>query len=390
MRVTTTAGVSPESHARLEELSAEFVTAERDLLELEPAWNGLVRDADIDHPFLTYEWVYTFWQCFGPGNRLHVVVVRDAGEVIAIAPLMLTSGRVLGIPTRCPEFIGNVHTPRCDLLIGRRHEAARRAIWDVIARDSGWDVLRLCQLPAESPTVPELARLATADGFRPGVWEAQGQRYLRLDTGWEYSIKAKHRSNLRNRLVRLSRLGDVELEVVSSREGLDEALEDGFRIEAAAWKGARGTAMTSDPAIHLFYARLAERMADRGWLRLQFLRLGEQRIAFGYSLCYRNTLRLLKTGYDPEYRLYSPGHLLMWRVLREASQEGITEFDFLGADASWHADWTTNVRPHAWLFVFRKGPRGWLMHAVKFRLLPALRRWRLTRAALDTISAWVR
>src|SRR5262249_8662186 len=177
---------------------------------------------------------------------------------------------------------------------------------------------------------------------------------------------------------------------VSSRELLDQALEDGFRIEAAAWKGATGTAITSDPAVRLFYRRLAEQTADRGWLRLQFLRLNGRRIAFGYSLSYRNTLLLLKTGYNPEYRPYSPGHLLMWQVLRQASQEGVTEFDFLGADASWHADWTTHARPHAWLFVFGKGPWASLMHSTKFRLLAALRRQRLTQAALNAMSAWMR
>src|SRR5262249_21734181 len=155
---------------------------ERDLVDLEPAWNALVRDAGVDHPFLTHAWVRTTWECFGQGNRLHVIVVRDADEVVAIAPLMRTSRRTLGVPIRCLEFIANVHPPRFDLIIGRNHEAARRAIGDVLARDTRWDVLKLCQLPADSPTMTELARLATADGFRTGVWEAQGQRYLPLDT----------------------------------------------------------------------------------------------------------------------------------------------------------------------------------------------------------------
>src|SRR5262245_57876309 len=206
MHTVTTATVSPQIPLRWEGLSTEVVTAERDLAALAPAWDALVLDAGIDHPFLTHAWVSTSWQSFGPGKRLHVVVVRDASDIIAIAPLMLTSARVLGVPMRCLEFIGNVHTPRFDLLIGRRRDAARRAIWDVLARDRRWDVLKLCQLPADSPTLMELGRLATADGFHTGVWDAQGQRYLPLDMGWEYSLKAKHRSNLRNRLGRLSKL----------------------------------------------------------------------------------------------------------------------------------------------------------------------------------------
>src|SRR5207244_4323574 len=142
--------------------------------------------------------------------------------------------------------------------------------------------------------------------------------YLPLGDGWEESLKPKHRSNMRNRLKRLGAVGKVELELVSSGEQLAGALEDGFRIEAAAWKGAAGTAIAWDPAVRRFYTRLAGRMAGRNALRLHFLRVGGRRIAFDYTLQSGGKLYLLKTGYDPAYGQYSPGHLQVLLALRDA------------------------------------------------------------------------
>jgi hypothetical protein len=49
---------------------------------------------------------------------------------------------------------------------------------------------------------------------------------------------------------------------------------------------------------------------------------------------------------------------------------------------AWKRDWTDKVRPHDWLFVFRKNPLGRALATAKFALLPAARRamarWRRT------------
>jgi CelD/BcsL family acetyltransferase involved in cellulose biosynthesis len=104
--------------------------------------------------------------------------------------------------------------------------------------------------------------------------------------------------------------------------------------------------------------------------------VGGRRIAFGYALCFKETLFLLKPGYDPAHAAYSPSNLLLYLVLRDAFSRGLRAYDLLGEDDTWKRDWTDEVRPHCWLFVFAAGLRGWLLHAAKFRLLPWLRRRR--------------
>jgi hypothetical protein len=164
------------------------------------------------------------------------------------------------------------------------------------------------------------------------------------------------------------------MEVLASAEDVAPAMKDGLRLEAAAWKGEAGTAIRSDPNAEKFYCEFARSAAHAGWLRLVFLRLGGQRISFDYVLDYGNSIYGIKIGYDPTYRPYSPGHTLLNLILRDACAAGRTEYDFLGVADEWKLRWTSEARPHSWLFLFRRGIRANLVHTLKFQANPWIRR----------------
>jgi len=135
--------------------------------------------------------------------------------------------------------------------------------------------------------------------------------------------------------------------------------------------------------VYRFYTRLAQVAARRGWLRLSFLRLDGQRIAFGYYLQCGNKLYLLKPGYDPRFAPYSPSNLLCYLVLRDAFERGVAELDFLAAADPWKLEWTVAVRPHYWLYVFGDRLKPRLLHWTKFRLLPRLKQQPVARLLRD-------
>jgi CelD/BcsL family acetyltransferase involved in cellulose biosynthesis len=356
----------------------ETITDYSSFLDLEPVWDRLVEEAGIDHPFLTHEWVRVWWECFGAGNQLHILVVTAGGKPVAIAPLMLTHVWMYGCRVRRLQFISNVHTQRADVIISRWPQEAYQAIWECLANQMAqWDVLKLSQVPSGSLTLEELPRLAAEKGFHIGFWGPISSPYLPLRGTWDSyyeSLDSKHRSNLRNRMKRLSQLGQVGLEEVSSGEHLDSGLEEGLRIEAAAWKGKAGTAICCCPELHRFYTRFARIAAQRGWLRLQFLTVNGRRIAFHYSLRYKNSLFLLKPGYDPDYAPYSPSNLLCSLVLRDAFKEGLSNYEFLGTADEWKLRWTGATKPHSWLFIFSNALRARILYAAKFQIAPQLKR----------------
>jgi CelD/BcsL family acetyltransferase involved in cellulose biosynthesis len=378
--------------SRPSEWTIEVVTDHAEFVALEPAWNTLVQRAGIDHPFLTHEWIRTWWDCFGTGKQLHILLVKSRDELVAIAPMMVTSGRVYGLRVQQLEFIFNVHTPRMDLIVTRARRDVYRALWRYLdERRQMWDVLVLHQLAKGSRTLDELPQAATDDGYPVGVWSSDASPYLSLEDltqeSYTKSLGTKHKSNMRNRTKRLNQLGPVQMETIATADGLPQALEDGYRIEAAAWKGDAQTAIQCDPQLARFYSKIAAIAAEKGWLRLHFLTVNGRRIAFDYSLVYGRKFYLLKAGYDPEFFPYSPFNLLCDKTIAASFEEGLVEYDFLGADAEWKMKWTTTTRPHLWLFVFSKGFRTRLLHWAKFRIAPSLRSQPLLRAAITWLRA---
>jgi CelD/BcsL family acetyltransferase involved in cellulose biosynthesis len=360
--------------------TVEVISSTERLAELAPVWDALAARAGITHPFSTHAWIQTWWECFGAGAELVVLLVRCDGEPIAIAPFLRDTERMYGARHRRLRFLANEHSPRCDFIVAARHGEAYAAICKFLMNEStNWDVLQLRDVPSNSRTVVELTTHAAQYGFLSGVRRSADSPLLPMMCGWgQYleSLPPKRRWFLRNRLKRLSKLGPVSLETISGGAQLLDALEDGYRLEAAAWKEKAGTAILCTPEIRRFYTTLAERAATRGWLRLQFLKVGEQRVAFAYCLAYEKRMYLLKPGFDPEYAAFSPGTLLCYLALEEAHASGFVAYDFLGYGDHWKRQWADESIDHSTVFLYAKRPLTRLDHYARFALLPRLRQAR--------------
>src|SRR5262249_45722687 len=88
---------------------------------IQPEWDDLVERSDADRVFVSHVWLRTWWECFGSGRKLYIILVRSGARLIGAAPLMQTSGYAYGVPLRRLESIYNHHTPRFDFPIAARH-----------------------------------------------------------------------------------------------------------------------------------------------------------------------------------------------------------------------------------------------------------------------------
>jgi len=377
--VLATTSIAPAHFAPPHVYAVDVVSDYEEFVSLEPAWNEVVDRSRVSHPFLRHEWVRSSWDAFRGNAQLHVLVIKSAGEIVGIAPLMREQTRMYGVPVTRLQFIANDHTPRTDFILADRSEGTYRALWDALRQDRSWDLLQLIGLVKPSLTSEMFGRFAAAEGLSTGTWAHGESPFLTLTGTWdEYwaSLPAKFRSNIRNRLSRLTRLGEPALEVVRDRAAIQAAYPDVIRLEASGWKAQEGTAICADPAVEQFYARLTERASERRWLELLFLTCGGRRIAMSYGSTYAGRLFLFKTGYDPEYATCAPFKLLTYFAIQHACAHGVGEFDFLGDAEPWKLEWTSAIRSHEWLFVFAPTRRARLLHSIKFQWGPELKRWR--------------
>jgi CelD/BcsL family acetyltransferase involved in cellulose biosynthesis len=345
---------------------------------LREEWNATLAAGPVDAPFSRHEWLAAWLAAFAAGEEPIVLAARDpAGRAQGFAAFLARrerGARVLAAPA-------NDHSCRVEWALGADATGAAAAIWRHLRDRLPWDVLLLRDVPREGPTSVLLEAAARGDGHPVGRWESQRSPYLPLAGGdVEAGLSSKFLANLRRRLKRLGEHGAVAYARVDGAEGLEPFLRRFFHLEAAGWKGRRGTAIAADQRLVSFYSSVARAAAAGGWLALRELTLDGRPAAMHFALRYRGTYYLPKPAYDEGLGACSPGQLLFREVLAECAARRLGELDLLGPDMPWKRDWQARLRAHDWLYVYRPGPTGWALHAARHRLRPlakeVLRWWR--------------
>jgi CelD/BcsL family acetyltransferase involved in cellulose biosynthesis len=221
--------------------------------------------------------------------------------------------------------------------------------------------IRLAFVPAGSRGLVAAAAAARSAGYR--LLERVLERSPYIDTAggleaYDRRLDGKLRRDLGRRRRLLDAEGEVTLDVTDGSERLDELVGEALAIEAAGWKGERGSAILARPAAAEFFRLVSRWAAERAILRLAFLRVGGRAIAF--DLCFEEggVHYLLKTSYDPAWRRFAPGKLLRHEMIRRAFAEGVSSYEFLGSDEPWKYEWTQDVRVRTLFQAFRPSLPG--------------------------------
>ena len=175
-------------------------------------------------------------------------------------------------------------------------------------------------------------------------------------------VKSSRRSDLRRAGKRLANLGTVayEMRAPRSRQDLDTLIDEAFDVETRSWKHDIGTALTS-PA-EATYARafrgFLEAAHDEGHLRFAFLRLDGKPIAMQIASEWCNRYWIYKATFDKEYCRSSPGNLLYYHTLEQATQQGLYSYEFMGKMDDWTRAWTQDTRDYVKVFGLPYNPRA--------------------------------
>jgi len=358
-------------------------------------------------PFLTPDWAaITAAALADPRDRdrlgdFRLLVGRHGGAVVAALPLVAERRRrrIAGVPARLLRSLTDYHSYRFDLWLdpGPAGDAAARALIAYLGHRGDWDAVELWSVPACDAAAARLVAAAREARMPVGDWQVMISPYLPLPSSaaeLDRQLSSKFRGNLRRCARKLEAIvGPLALERIDGRASaaavgsatyadaaavdsatLDSALDEGFALEAAGWKGDLGTAIACDPRLRARYRALAHAFAARGRLACYFLKAGPRRVAFHFALIDDDTYYLLKPGFDPALASYGLGHLLVDAVARDLITLGIRELDFLGEDMPWKRKWTDHTRAHRLGCVFAPTLRGRALAAWKLRFVPGARR----------------
>ncbi len=309
------------------------------LASLKETWNHLVQHSASHVPFLTFEYLQTWWETKGGGewpedSQLVIVAAFEEEQLIGVAPLFFAPN-LTGKPALM--FIGAIEVSDFLDFIVKPEDLPKflSGLFDFLLHEQGlprWEVIDLYNILETSPSLPAIEAEAKRRGWTFQQTHLQPAPYVPLNGDYEAylaGLSKKQRHEIRRKLRNVENsLAEAGFYQVEDREHL-EADTQAF-INMMAQDPSKRDFLTPSMQQHL--RNTVKTAFDAGWLQLSFFTLDGRKAAAHLSFYYDHRLWLYNSGWEWEFREYSPGwvhlaHLIQWCVENE-----VTELDFMRGD----------------------------------------------------------
>lgn len=344
-------------------LTVELIDDAAGLAAIASEWGELLDQCTNPSLFASFDYVSLAWaHASQPGDRLLILLIRDAGRLCAIAPLQVTRDSYHGLPIRRIEWIAAWEGDRPGLLCAGDPADAWAGIQQFLARDFlEWDQAVFIEQPAS---------LANADDPMASIslfdHEVDSEGYFIALTGtfdqYLAGIDAKVRANWRNRARRLSAMSPApQLVSLTAPHEMEAGVHRLIALEASSWKNDAGVGLGKDAAHTAFYLALTQRLAAKGQAEFHFLQSGSEDLAGTLLFKLGTVVYERHIAYSPTHANLSPGIVLRVQVMEKLFSGQFTEFDLMGMHCDkgrqrHKSDWATGQRTTECLrYVRRRG-----------------------------------
>jgi dTDP-4-amino-4,6-dideoxygalactose transaminase len=299
--------------------------------ELRDEWTALAEaNGNI---FSTFEWISTWWRCFGSDKTLMAHAVRATdGRLVGVLPLYVSATR----PLRVVRFIGHREGDHFGP-ISRPFEraAVATATRDLLDR-SDFDVFIGDKMPAGEGWGTFLdAKLLGTSGSP--VLHIEGRGWDDVLGGMSPNLRQQVRRKERN----LQRRHDIRFRLSNTAERVEQDVETLFQLHAARWGEKAEWFTATTQRFHREFAMVA---FERGWLRLWLLEVDGGPVAAWYGFRYGGAESYYQAGRKPEWERESVGFVLLAHSIRAAVEDGMREYRFLEGGEAYKYRFATEDR----------------------------------------------
>jgi len=360
----------------------ELVLDEEGFRRLRSLWDEVLFKADHRYPFQSYEWCKAWWDAFGAGNQLRILVVFDGPLCLGICPLYLKSvGPFKQLAFLCPDrsdyldFIarGGVR----DIVIGQ-------VLSYLASRADDWDLFVLNNICWSDKEREFFLAAAKKNGLEVASRAYTKSPYIHINMTWdEYLAATGKKKRVRKKERRILRGGDIEVVHFKGSENdkcgpAENLFEEAKSIERRTWKYIEGNPrLQGDCKTEQFFQDVFKSFMKRGWLDLWFALVGGTPRAYAFSFVFDNKVFAYNSGYDNSFSRYRLGSLLLINRIRDAFENKLEEYDFLRGEEEYKFEWTNNTRRINEYVLFNRR----ISSAVGARILVKMK-WSLARSAL--------
>jgi CelD/BcsL family acetyltransferase involved in cellulose biosynthesis len=340
-------------------LEIRVVTDSDEFRSLRETWDSLLAKSSDNNAYLTWEWLFTWWQHYGKGKKLNILVIGDGEQPIGIIPLMQAS---YGKPPFRIDVLENISAMDPDysgVILPERQDECLAIFLSYLEENLGYSVFRVSRLVEGSEFLAALQELSPlARSLSTHLRTMTTSPYIPLPATWDDYLKSlgsKTRNTLYRKLKKLREEHVVEYQRYRPGDDLHDKIQCLFKLQQMAWqsRGLRGS--FTDTAMSEFNTDIAWLFSERGWLNLSLIVVDGEVASAVYGFDYTDRFYYGPTGFHPDYARYSLGHLHILSLIEEAIKAGRKEFDFLIGAEEYKYRWQAVDRRNLQIIMTKKG-----------------------------------
>lgn len=294
-----------------------------ELAEHADAWHKLFQQTDKVSPMLSYPWLSAFFQnIVTPPERWLCLFAYEHDRLVGIFPLVASySYRFMSVSLqlfKLPYHFAHTSGTDCLTLPGR--EDILGVFLDYLNHiPSVFPCFSFKHIPAHYAAVKYFSQKdhkmcvvqkpAGFEDFIP-VQESAEQ--------YNSKLSSKFRRNLNKACRDIEVLKPVNFRFCENTRSIQENTARFLETENHCWKGERETSIKNYPSSARMFEIAAESLSRQDMIVFNFLETGDKTIAAQYAMRGNRTMYILKMAYDEDYAIYSPGNILMLKVIEEA------------------------------------------------------------------------
>jgi CelD/BcsL family acetyltransferase involved in cellulose biosynthesis len=324
------------------------------------AWNNLLENSANKNIFLTFDWLYAWWEYFGKGKELMMLVIKDKAEVVGIAPFFVDKQRRYRIfHRRIVRFIGEGISDYAGIIAAKgREDEVFKAIFDYLERvGKRWDEIILKEVREDDSLLRSLAALLEYRNWRKKIEKAATCPIIEIKDEWE-AYRGRISKKLLNHLRWIERKLEREnrCEFIINNERADPSVIDeilAINRKRLKEKGKRG--WYEKEGFYNFVKHTINTFGKNVKTSLSLFKIDGRIVAFSIAYIYDGKLGRWIASMRDEYKKYSPGQMLLYRMIKETHDNRfINEIDLLRGEEDYKYKWANNKRMNSTISITRK------------------------------------
>lgn len=348
--------------------SCEILDIETLFTKYESSWHQLHGLNSMAEPCTAYEWIKPVYKHLALKKHPTIaLLLKKEEQIIGIIPLVLYQFNKLGIKINILEPISEFYFTHSDLLIYPISQENILYFLNSLKNLSlSWDIFHMRAIPEKHSYLALLVDGLKNQKINYSIQPKEVSFYLTLNTSYPEFLQKRSRKFRKNlNLIRNRIINDhhtYHFKTLSDIKDINQAYEILLTIEQLSWKHLHGTAISSASSQTQLYKDLCESFYEHGNLKMLFLFIDDQPVAYDFGVLCGQKYHDLKCSFHQDYQKYSPSTLIRAKLIENLIQENISCIDFGPEAYEYITHWTDENQIQYQVRYYRNNSKGQLYY----------------------------